>query len=193
MELRSDKCTAFCPQPGRCDGVRGEMKQFVKWTPQGLMILGTASGGEYRMEITTQGKKEQEPTRGRLQNSRILADKIKQLCEADVACRRLAPAWKLVTIVLNNALSFDCCVVPPEAMARTKGVQANGNAASKLREMLKTDRDTWTLNRRERDAAREKLPKPGVERYPVGQFHNEKQAGKLKAIIGRGSDAKGAL
>ena len=32
-------------------------------------------------------------------------------------CRRLAPAWKLVTIVLNNALSFDCCVVPPEALA----------------------------------------------------------------------------
>ena len=30
---------------------------------------------------------------------------------------RLAQAWKLVAIVLNNALSFDCCVVPPEALA----------------------------------------------------------------------------
>ena len=39
------------------------------------------------------------------------------MCEADLECRRLAPAWKLVTTVLNNALSFDCCVVPPEALA----------------------------------------------------------------------------
>ena len=39
------------------------------------------------------------------------------MCEADLECRRLAPAWKLVTIVLNNALSFDCCVVPPGALA----------------------------------------------------------------------------
>ena len=39
------------------------------------------------------------------------------MCEADLVCRRLAPAWKLVTIVLNHALSFDCCVVPPEALA----------------------------------------------------------------------------
>ena len=47
----------------------------------------------------------------------MLADRIKQMCEADLECRRLAPAWKLVTIVLNNALSFDCCVVPLEALA----------------------------------------------------------------------------
>ena len=37
------------------------------------------------------------------------------MCEADLECRRLAPAWKLVTIVF--VLSFDCCVVPPEALA----------------------------------------------------------------------------
>ena len=43
LELRSDKCTAYCPTPGRADGVREEMTQFVKWTPDGLMILGTAS------------------------------------------------------------------------------------------------------------------------------------------------------
>ena len=38
------------------------------------------------------------------------------MCEADLKCRRLAPAWKLVTSVLNNAMSCDCCVVPPEAL-----------------------------------------------------------------------------
>ena len=39
------------------------------------------------------------------------------MCEADLECRRLAPAWKLLTTVLNNALSFDCGVVPPDALA----------------------------------------------------------------------------
>ena len=39
------------------------------------------------------------------------------MCDADLECRRLAPAWELVTAVSNNALSFDCCVVPPGALA----------------------------------------------------------------------------
>ena len=104
MEPRSDKCTAYCLTSREIDGIREEMKQFVKWTPEGLMILGTASDGEYRREITTQGKKDQEPTRGRLQNARILADKIKQMCEADLTCRRLAPARKLVHHCLEQCL-----------------------------------------------------------------------------------------
>ena len=53
LELRSDKCTAYCPTPGRADGVREEMTRFVKLTPGGLMILGTSSDREYRTEITT--------------------------------------------------------------------------------------------------------------------------------------------
>ena len=81
------------------------------------MILGTASDGEYRMEITTEARKNHKPTNNRLPNARVLADKIKQMCEADLECRRPAPAWKLVSIVLSSALYFDCCVVPPEAMA----------------------------------------------------------------------------
>ena len=81
------------------------------------MILVTASDGEYRTEITTEARKSHEPTDNRLRNARVLADGIRQMCEADLECRRLAPAWKLVTIVLNNALPTDCCVVPPEAMA----------------------------------------------------------------------------
>ena len=93
------------------------MTRFVKWTPSGLMILGTASDGEYRTEIRAGARRSQEPTSERLQNARILAGKITQMCEADLDCRRLAPAWKLVTIVLNNALPFDCCAVPPEALA----------------------------------------------------------------------------
>ena len=51
MELRSDKCTAYCPMSREVDGLREEMKRFVKWTSEGLMVLGTASDGEYRTEI----------------------------------------------------------------------------------------------------------------------------------------------
>ena len=81
------------------------------------MILGTASDGEYRTEIPTEARKSHEPTNSRLRNARMLADRIRQMCEAVLACRRVAPDWKLVTIVPNNALSFDCCGVPPEALA----------------------------------------------------------------------------
>ena len=46
LELRSAKCTAYCPTPERTIKIREEMTQFVKWTPSGLMIWGTASDGE---------------------------------------------------------------------------------------------------------------------------------------------------
>ena len=78
----------------------------MKWTPAGLMILGTASDGEYRTEITETGKKDHEPTKGRLQHARAVADKIRQMWEADLDCTRLACAWTLVIIVLYNALSL---------------------------------------------------------------------------------------
>ena len=81
------------------------------------MILGTASDGECRTESTTGARQSHEPTSGQLRNARMLADRIRQMCEADLECRRLAPAWKPVITVLNNAFSFDCCVVPPEALA----------------------------------------------------------------------------
>ena len=45
-------------------------------------------------------------------NVGILDDRIRRICEADLECRRFAPVCKLVTIVLINALTFDCCVVP---------------------------------------------------------------------------------
>ena len=41
----------------------------------------------------------------------------RQMCETDLSCRELAHAWKLLSIVLNSALSYGCCVVPPEAFA----------------------------------------------------------------------------
>ena len=60
------------------------MTQFVKWTPSGLMILGTASDGEYRTEITTATRKNREPKNDRLQNARILADRIRRIREKEI-------------------------------------------------------------------------------------------------------------
>ena len=53
LELRNDKCTAYCPTPERTADIREEMTQFVKLTTSVFMILGMASDGEYRTEITT--------------------------------------------------------------------------------------------------------------------------------------------
>ena len=81
LELGKDKCTAYCPTPERVEGIREEMTEFVKWTPEGLVILETASDGEYRTEITTEARKFYEPTSGRLRNARMLADRIRQMCD----------------------------------------------------------------------------------------------------------------
>ena len=80
LELRKDKCTAFCPTPERVEDIREEMTHFLKWTPNGLMILGTASDGEYRTEITTEARKSHEPTSSRLRNARMLGNRIRHLC-----------------------------------------------------------------------------------------------------------------
>ena len=69
------------------------------FTDRAGKIIGTASDREYRTEITTTVRKDHESTSGRLQFARILADRMRRMCEADLECRRLAPAWKLVTTV----------------------------------------------------------------------------------------------
>ena len=63
LELRNEKCAPYCPIPERRDHIREEMTQRVKWTPDGLMIMGTAIDGEYR---TTAARK----NHGKLRESR---------------------------------------------------------------------------------------------------------------------------
>ena len=85
LELRSDKGTACCPTPERTDKIREQMTQFVKWMPNGLMILGRASASGYRTEIKTEARENHEPTCGSVQNARIPADRITRTCEAEDA------------------------------------------------------------------------------------------------------------
>ena len=35
------------------------------------------------------------------------------ICNTQIDGRRFGPAWKLLAIVANNALSYDCCVLSP--------------------------------------------------------------------------------
>ena len=81
------------------------------------MILGTASDGGHRTVITAAIRQKSRTHERQTTKNADAADWMRRMYEADLECRRLAPAWKLVTIVLNNALSFDSCVVPPEALA----------------------------------------------------------------------------
>ena len=73
---RQMHCILLTPERVEC--IREEVTQFSKWTPEGLMILETASDGEYRTEITTDARKSHEPTSSRLGNARMLAGGIRQ-------------------------------------------------------------------------------------------------------------------
>ena len=117
LELISDKCSAYCPTPGRADGVREEVTRFVKWTPDASWFWERPVTGNIEQR-SRQGLEEITSQRAEGYTVReFWLAKIRQMCKAYLECRRLAPVWKLVTIILNNALTFDCCVVPPEALA----------------------------------------------------------------------------
>ena len=47
----------------------------------------------------------------------MVTDRIRQMCEADLECRRPCSRLEAGDHCFDNALSFDCCVVPPKALA----------------------------------------------------------------------------
>ena len=94
-------CSAakYCPKHGATDEIENVMTQYVRWTPKGFMILGTACDGDCRTEITTHARKDHDdPTIGRLENATELAHKLRQMCETD-------------------AETCDCYAVQPGALA----------------------------------------------------------------------------
>ena len=52
----------------------------------------------------------------RLNRALALLRNIKDLCTAPIEGRRLGPAWKLLSVVVNNALAYDFCVLSPEIL-----------------------------------------------------------------------------
>ena len=135
LHLRPDKCTAFCPaaagDPRRIAEITDLVKDFARYTPAGLGLLGTVSEGAFATYLPSDTKDPDaaHPAETRACEARSLIERIVDLCGAHVDGRRLSPAWKLLAVVANNALSFDCCVLPPgllrpHAIALDSGVAA---------------------------------------------------------------------
>ena len=49
----------------------------------------------------------------RMGGARRFAQRLHALLDADMDGKKLGPAWKLITLVLNRTLSYDLCVSPP--------------------------------------------------------------------------------
>ena len=123
LDLRADKCTAHCPlgtnDQKADEDARMAVEGFAHYTSDGLHLLGTVAEGEFEV-LVGEGAGEQagpSPISKRLAAALDLCGKIRSMVTSHTSCRRLAPAWKLLAIVCNNALSYDCCVSSPGALA----------------------------------------------------------------------------
>ena len=120
LHARPDKGTAYCPAaeaPGtlrsQCEGA---VHGYAQYTPEGLRILGSVSDGAVATTASL-GTSRRHPAHERVEAASDLARCIRSLIDADIDGKRLSPAWKLMGIVLNNALAYDCSVLPPGALA----------------------------------------------------------------------------
>ena len=115
-KLRLDKTRAHCPA-ATCNAelaseLRAELEGYATYEHAGLSLLGKATDGTQDTVITSSG-----PMRGPLQKrmdaARRFAQRLHALLDADMDGKKLGPAWKLITLVLNRTLSYDLCVSPP--------------------------------------------------------------------------------
>ena len=120
LDLRADKCFAHCPSGKACPSTRAKAAEatsgFATYNEAGITLLGTAADGAYAAVIS-EGPAGSTPAAARADKAVALIARIRALCIAPLPVRRLAPAWKLLSIVANNALSYDCSVVPPCVLA----------------------------------------------------------------------------
>ena len=114
LEQRMDKCRAHIPAAtaDRIAAEAGSFAPFGKLVPDGLPILGSVAAGVF---ATTVGKREAavQPAQTRLDRAIELIESIDELLHAPLEGAAVAPAWKLLATVANNALSYDACILPP--------------------------------------------------------------------------------
>ena len=91
--LSSEKCKDYCLTLGDKTDIENDVTLYVRWTPNVPLILGIASEGDNRINWKAK------------ESDRTSTHKNRQMCETDLSCRELALAWKLLSIVLNSALS----------------------------------------------------------------------------------------
>ena len=112
LERRPDKCHWFVPGPKSTARYPADIGAPAEG---GLPILGSAADGAFSTVVSTYGHANDATTqsaRARLAQARQLAKRITDLLHADCDAPVLHAAFKLVTGVLNQALSYDICVLP---------------------------------------------------------------------------------
>ena len=114
LEQRRDKCKAHIPA-ATAERIEAEAPAFddiAQLVADGLHILGSVSAGDF---ATVVGKPEAavKPAQQRLERALTLASNITELLDTPLEEAAIAPAWKLLATVANNALSYDACVLPP--------------------------------------------------------------------------------
>ena len=114
--LRLDKTKAHCPAAQAnqqlADALREELNGYAEFLQNGLPLLGKVADGEHLTIVTAEGPL-QGPTIKRMEAARELAKGIHAMIDAEFDGKRAGPAWKLTSLVLNKALSYDVCVSPP--------------------------------------------------------------------------------
>ena len=110
LERRPDKCRWFVPGANSTATYPPEVGAPAHG---GLPILGSAADGAYRAVIgSSDADATTEPARERLAQARQLAQRIRDLLHANTEVPVLHAAYKLTSGVLNQALSYDICVLP---------------------------------------------------------------------------------
>ena len=127
LHLHADKCTAHCPDGAANPEIEtasvGAVDGLAEYTPEGLHILGTVADGEFRVlthagpDVGPESPNRTPAIEKRLEAASGLLQKLRSLLTAQIPDRCLAPAWKILAIVCNNALAYDCCVSSPGALA----------------------------------------------------------------------------
>ena len=89
-------------------------------SPGGLKVLGTVSDGAYETvlqgcHVTDSGA--DTPAHARLESAKKLADKLKEMANTPLEVPRLLAIWRILVGSLNEALSYDVCIIPPSLMA----------------------------------------------------------------------------
>ena len=117
--LRLDKTKAYCPAAQTDAALAAELTAdllgFAEYCPEGLPLLGKVADGEHYTIMTERGPL-QGPTTARMEAARALAKGIGALLDAGLDGNTMGPAWKLTSLVLNRALSYDICVSPPDRL-----------------------------------------------------------------------------
>ena len=147
LSLRADKCSAYLPQPQtqeQREDLAKTLEGLAELRSQGLPLLGSVSDGAFHTEIGPQGTPTALPARKRATAAIELVRRTAVLAQSGIPERTLGPAWKILSIVANNALTFDSSVLPPSALAPHAAAldQAVGRAACLLAGMP-TETPSW--------------------------------------------------